>query len=127
MGIKKLVFNNKIFKKSKNVSPLERSETDHVSSSRNSTETNIVFPKRNSGLVSTVFPWRPVVRKTFSTVNWSFWIRFERHFGFSTAIRTGCLVHFSGSAEIRISSEHISVVKSHFCFTFVLVFVNCLK
>jgi hypothetical protein len=29
-------------------------------------------------------------------------------------------VHFSGSAEIRISSE-VSVIKSHLCFTFVLV------
>jgi hypothetical protein len=36
-------------------------------------------------------------------------------------------VHFSRSVEIRVSSEVISVFKSHFCFTFVLVFINSLK
>ena len=63
----------------------------------------------------------PVVRKTFSAVNWSVRIRFERHFGFNTTIRTDRLVHFSGSAEITPSE--ISVIKSQFCFTLILVFL----
>jgi len=61
-----------------------------------------------------------VVRKTFSAVNRSFWIGLERHFCLNIAVRTGCFVHFSGGAEIRISSE-VSVIIFHFCFTFVLV------
>ena len=78
------------------------------------------LPKRNLGLVS-VFSGSPVVRKTIPAVNRSFWIRFERHFCLNVAVRTGCFVHFSRSAEIRISSEEVSVIKSHLCFTFVLV------
>jgi len=61
-----------------------------------------------------------VVRKTIPAVNRSFWIGLERHFCLNIAVRTDCFVHFSRSAEI-ISSEEVSVIKSHLCFTFVLV------
>ena len=111
------------------MSPLTRSGHRAVAIASRLSE-NIQFtvvPKRNSGLISTVFSGCPVVRKTIPAVNRSFGVRYERNFCLNIAVRTDCFVHFSRSVEIRVSSEVISVFKSHFCFTFVLVFINSLK
>jgi hypothetical protein len=75
------------------------SEAKRTSCSRSETR-----EAKLGGLVSVFFRF-PVIRKTISAVNWSFGVKFERHFGFNTAIRTDCLVHFSGSSE-KVSSKN---------------------